>query len=170
VSKRMIAVVLGATALALPGTAVAGSGTDRPAEKVAKQEHKTKKGKKDKSSKAKKAVTFVFKGVYNGDGVVTVQSGKAHAKKGGYVGTDVTFDMASAKVVAAEFDNVPGLTAADLQIGDQVLVQARLPRGTKAPAAAEEGAEPVEPAPIVARKVIDKTHPPVEDVEAAPAG
>jgi hypothetical protein len=160
VSKRMIAVVLGAAVLAVPGTAVAG-----PAEKVAKQQNKTK-GKKDKPAKAKKAVTFVFKGVYNGDGVVTVQSGNAHAKKGGYVGKDVTFALASAKVVAAEFDNVPGPTAADLQVGDQVLVQARLPRGTKAPAAGEAPA----PAAIVARKVIDKTHPPVEDVEAAPAG
>jgi hypothetical protein len=167
VSKRMIAVVLGAAALAVPGTAVAGpgNGKDKAADKVTKQERK-----KDKSSKAKKAVTFVFKGVYKGDGVVTVQSGNAHTRKGGYVGKDVTFDLASAKIVAAEFDNVPGLTAADLQVGDQVLVQARLPRGTKAPAAAEEGAEPVEPAAIVARKVIDKTHPPVEDVEAAPAG
>jgi hypothetical protein len=164
VSKRMIAVVLGATALALPGTAVAGSGKDKPAEKVAKQEHKTKKGKKDKSSKAKKAVSFVFKGVYKGEGVVTVESGNAHAKKGGYVGKDVTFDLSSAKVVAAEFDNVAGLTAADLQAGDQVLVQARLPRGTKAPVAADAA----EPAAIVARKVIDKTHPPVED-DAAPA-
>ena len=106
-------------------------------------------------------MTFVFKGVYNGEGVVTVESGNAHAKKGGYVGTDVTFDLSSAKVVAAEFDNVAGLTAADLQVGNQVLVHARLPRGTKAAVAAE-------PAAIVARKVIDKTHPPVED-DAAPA-
>jgi hypothetical protein len=162
-SKRMIAVVLGATVLAVPGTALAGTGHAK--DKVAKHEHKTTKGKKDKPSKAKKAVTFVFKGVYKGEGVVTVQSGNAHAKKGGYVGKDVTFDLASAKVVAAEFDNVAGLTAADLQVGDQLLVQARLPRGTKAPVAGEEGAEP---AAIVARKVIDKTHPPVDD-EAAPA-
>jgi hypothetical protein len=166
VSKRMIAVVLGATALAIPGPALAGNG--KAVETVAKQEQK--KGKKDKSSKAKKAVTFVFKGVYKGEGVVTVESGNAHARKGGYVGKDVTFDLASAKVVAAESDNVPGLTAADLQVGDQVLVQARLPRGTKAPAAAEEGAEAPEPTAIVARKVIDKTHRPAEDVEAAPAG
>jgi hypothetical protein len=167
-SKRMIAVVLGATVLAVPGTAVAGpghgKGKGKAAEKVAKHERKTN-GKKDKSAKAKKAVTFIFKGVYKGEGVVSVQSGNAHAKKGGYVGKDVTFDLASAKVVAAEFDNVAGLTAADLQVGDQLLVQARLPRGTKAPVAGEEGAEP---AAIVARKVIDKTHPPVDD-EAAPA-
>jgi len=167
-SKRMIAVVLGAAVLAVPGTAIAGPGkaNDKAAEKVAKQESKTTKGKKDKPSKAKKAVTFVFKGVYNGAGVVTVQSGNAHAKKGGYVGKDVTFDLASAKVVAAEFDNVAGVTAADLQVGDQVLVQARLARGTKAPAA-----EASEPAAIVARKVVDKTHPPVEDdAAAAPIG
>ena len=174
-SKRMIAVVLGAAVLAVPGTALAGpgKGKDKAAEKVAKQERKTTKGKKDKPSKAKKGVTFVFKGVYKGDGVVTVQSGNAHAKKGGYLGKDVTFDLASAKVVAAEFDNVAGLTAADLQVGDQVLVQARLPRGTKAPVAAEEGGEAAETAAIVARKVIDKTHPPVDDdaaPEPAPAG
>jgi hypothetical protein len=160
-SKRMIAVVLGAAVLAIPGTAVAESGPS----KVAKQEKRTKKGKKDKSSKAKKPVMFVFKGIYKGEGVVTVQSGNAHVRKGGYVGKDVTFDLASAKVVAAEFDNVAGLTAADLQVGDQVLVQARLRRGTKAPVA-DEGAEAVEPAAIVARKVIDKTHPPVEEADA----
>ena len=173
-SKRTIAVALGAAALLVPGTATAAKGTGhgKGAEKVAaKQEKKKAKGDK-KSSKAKKGVTYVFKGVYAGAGVVSVKSGNAHVRKGGYVGSDVTFDMASAKVVAAEFDGVAGVTAADLQVGDEVLVQAKQARGTKAPAAAEEGADAVAPAAIKARKVVDKTHPPVEetdDEEAVPA-
>ena len=170
-NKRVIAAAVGAAALLAPASAVAkhdghGKGAEKKAEHVVvNKQH----GKKDKSAKAKKPVTFVFNGVYKGAGVVTVSSGNAHVRKGGFVGTDVTFDLASAKVVAAESDNVPGLSAGDLQAGDVVLVQTRMPRGTKA-GAAGDGAEPTA---ITARKVVDKTHPPVEDetesdVEAEP--
>ena len=179
-TKRLMAVVLGAAVLAVPGTAVAGNGhgkgkgQEKAAEKRAKHESKSKKGKRD--AKAKKPVTFVFKGVYKGDGVVTVSKGNAHARKGGYVGTDVTFDLSAAKLVVADTDGTPGSTAADLQVGDEVLVQARLPRGTKAPAPVEavapaEGETTEAPAAeaIKARKVVDKTHPPVSDDEGEDA-
>ena len=180
--NRWMAVVLGAAVLAVPGTAVAkkddsAKGKDKAAAKVEKRE---KKAKKDKSSKAKKPVTFVFKGVYNGEGVVTVAKGNSHVRKGGYVGQDVTFDLSTAKLVVADTDGVPGITPADVQVGDQVLVQARLARGTKAPepaeaeepVAEESTEEPVgeeAPAAIKARKLVDKTHPPVEDDDAEPA-
>ena len=66
---------------------------------------------------------------------MTVASGNSRVRKGGYVGQDVTFDLSEAKLVAADTDGVAGVTAADVKAGDKVLVQARLPRGTKAPAA-----------------------------------
>src|ERR671917_427856 len=102
-SKRMIAVALGAAALLVPGTAAAekGSGKDKSEKVAAKQEKKQAKGNK-KKSKAKKGVSYIFKGTYVGAGVVTVKSGNAHVRKGDFVGQNVTFDMASAKVVAAE--------------------------------------------------------------------
>ena len=160
-SKQIVAAAAIAAALAaLPDGAAAsqGHGKGKGHEKAAaKQERKAAKGKK--------AVMFVFKGVYEGNGVVAVEKGNSHVRRAGFVGTDVTFDLAAAKVVAAEFDNVPGLSAGDLQAGDVVLVQARLPRGTKGAAPAEGAA----PTAIKARKVVDKTHPPVEDEAEAAA-
>src|SRR5215213_9531607 len=179
--NRWMAVVLGAAVLAVPGTALAKNDhakNDKASEKSHKHgsKHEKKHGKKDKSAKAKKAVTFVFKGVYKGAGVVTVAKGNAHVRKGGYVGQDVTFDMSAAKLVVADTDGVPGVTVADLQVNDVVLVQARQARGTKAPvvvpaddtaaASTETEEAPVAdeaPSAIKARKVVDKTHPPVSD-------
>ena len=162
-SRRKIAVALGVAVLAVPGAAAAKPGTMG----VTKQEKKASKGPKPKKVKS---VMYVFKGVYQGAGVVTVAKGNAHVRKGGYVGDDVTFDFAKAKLVVAETDGVAGVTAADLRVGDALLVQARLPRGTKAPepAAAGTGSEATPAAAIVARKVVDKTHPPVEDADEAP--
>jgi hypothetical protein len=182
-----MAVVLGAAVLAVPGTALAKSdhakGDHHKNHKSSEKSHKhgskhEKKSKKDKVSKGK---TYIFKGVYKGDGVVTVAAGNSRVRKGGYVGTDVTFDLSAAKLVVADTDGVPGITAADVQAGDVVLVQARLPRGSKAPvvddasddatdapAATESTDEPAaEETPasdaIKARKLVDKTHPPVKD-------
>ena len=172
--NRWMAVVLGAAVLAVPGTALAKndhakSGKDKASEKSHKHGSKHEK-------KAKKPVTFVFKGVYKGAGVVTVAKGNSHVRKGGYVGQDVTFDMSAAKLVVADTDGVPGVTVADLQVNDVVLVQARQARGTKAPvvvpaddtaaASTETEEAPVAdeaPSAIKARKVVDKTHPPVSD-------
>ena len=181
--NRWMAVVLGAAVLAVPGTAVAkGDHGKGHAKKEKAEHHKSAKkhGKKDKGQEAKKPKNFVFRGVYKGDGVVTVASGNGWVRKGGYVGKDVTFDLSAAKLIVADTDGVPGVTAADVQAGDLVLVQARLPRGSKAPEpeveapAAESAGDdaPVEEAPaaIKARKLIDYTHPPVSaDEEAEPA-
>jgi hypothetical protein len=160
-SKRLVAAAVAATVLAVPGTTAAhqghgkGKGQEKSAQKrAAKEQRRAEQGKKPGS--------FVFKGVYKGDGVVAVKAGNSRVRKGGFVGTDVTFDLSAAKVVAAESDNVAGLSAGDLQVDDVVVVKARLPRATKAPAAVEEGAEPTAPAVFKARQVIDQTHPPVE--------
>ena len=173
--NRWMAVALGAAVLAVPSTALAKNDhakKDKASEKSHK--HGSKHEKKAKKDKAAKGKTFVFKGVYKGAGVVTVAKGNAHVRKGGYVGQDVTFDMSAAKLVVADTDGVPGVTVADLQVGDELLVQARQARGTKAVVVpVEETAtattdEPVvEDAPaddaIKAHKLIDKTHPPVKD-------
>lgn len=173
--NRWIAVALGTVALAVPGTALA---TSDHSKKDHKSSEKTHKHGSKHESKPKKGKTYIFTGVYKGDGVVTVAKGNSRVRKGGYVGQDVKFDLSEAKLVVADTDGVPGLTAADVQAGDEVLVQARLPRGTKAPApvavdqpeatestdapAAEE--TPVSDA-IKARKLVDKTHPPVKDAD-----
>jgi hypothetical protein len=77
--------------------------------------------------------------------------------------------------VAADTDGVPGVTAADVKPGDLVLVQARLPRGTKAPeptteepapTATESTDDPVSeeaPAAIKARKLVVLSRPSAED-------
>ena len=176
--NRWMAVALGALVLAVPGTAVAKG--DHAKGKGHEKTHKVeKKAKKDKQAKkAKKPHTYVFKGVYKGEGVVTVESGNSRVRKGGYVGTDVTFDLASAKIVAADSDGVAGISAADVKAGDKVLVQARLPRGTKAPVTEEPVAEasteePVAeeaPAAIKAKKLVVLSRPEVEDeTETEPA-
>ena len=178
--KRWMAVVLGAAVLAVPGTALAkgdhakGHGKEKAErhQKAEKHGKKHKHAKKDKH--AKKPKSYVFKGVYKGDGVVTVTSGNSRVRKGGYVGQDVTFDLSKAKIVAADSDGVAGVSAADVKAGDKVLVQARLPRGTKAPAPAAPAApveaaaseEPVAdeaPAAIVARKLVVLSRPAAED-------
>jgi hypothetical protein len=171
-----MAVVLGAAVLAVPGTALAKGdhGKGKGHEKTHKVEKKAKKHKQGK--KAKKPHTYVFKGVYKGEGVVTVESGNSRVRKGGYIGTDVTFDLATAKIVAADTDGTPGVTAADVKAGDKVLVQARLPRGTKAPVAeapaaeasteepvAEEPTAEEAPAAIKARKLVVLSRPAVAD-------
>ena len=177
--NRWMAVVLGAAVLAVPGTALAKG--DHAKGKGHEKTHKVeKKAKHKKAKKAKKPASYVFKGVYKGDGVVTVTSGNSRVRKGGYVGQDVTFDLSKAKIVAADSDGVAGVSAADVKAGDKVLVQARLPRGTKAPAPApaeetpeatastEEPVVDEAPAAIVARKLVVLSRPAAE-VEAPEA-
>ena len=181
--NRWMAVALGAAVLAVPGTALAKGDHSKGKghEKTHKVEKQSKKGKKDKA--AKKAKSYVFKGVYKGEGVVTVASGNSRVRKGGYVGKDVTFDLASAKIVAADTDGVAGISAADVKAGDKVLVQARLPRGTKAPvteeptaesstddAVAEEPVAEEAPAAIKARKLVVLSRPAVDDESEKPEG
>lgn len=176
--NRWMAVVLGAAVLAVPGSALAKGDHAGKGKGHAKTHKVEKKAKKQKhAKKAKKPKSYVFKGVYKGDGVVTVSSGNSRVRKGGYVGQDVTFDLTTAKVVAADSDGVAGVTADDVKAGDLVLVQARLPRGTKAPeptteepapTATESTDDPVSeeaPAAIKARKLVVLSRPSAEDDE-----
>jgi hypothetical protein len=149
---RTLAALLGAAALALPAAALAhpgGKRHDKPA---------TKHAAKGKAKKAKK-VMFVFKGTFTAPGTVQVVAGNAHVRKGGFVGNAVTFDLASAKLVVADTDAGGSIDLADVKDGDAVLVQARLARRTEyTPPSDGEIAEA-----IIARKLLDRTNPPVED-------
>jgi carbohydrate-selective porin OprB len=154
-NTRNIAAVLGAAALVLPAAAVAdpGHGNDKkPAKEVVKGKAKPKKAK---------TVMFVFKGTFTAPGTVTIVSGNAHVRKGGYVGQSVSFDLATARIVGVDTNADQKVDVADVADGDNVLVQARVAKRTKYVAPAEgETAEA-----IVARKLIDKTPSGTEDAE-----
>jgi hypothetical protein len=152
-STRILAAAVAAAALAVPAAAVAqpGKSKGKGAEKPAKVERK----------QAKK-VTFVFKGTFTAPGTIEVLAGNSHARKGGFVGEAVTVDLTSAKLVVADTNADGTVDVTDVKDGDSVLVQARIAKGTTFSAPAEgEVAETV-----AARKLVDKTNPPVEEVEA----
>jgi hypothetical protein len=159
--KRIVAAVLGAAALAVPTAAVADSGHGKGVEKKAAKENIKAK---DKGKKAKK-VMLVFKGTFTAQGTVEVVSGNAHVREGGFVGHQVMFDFASARVVVADTNADHKVGVTDVKDGDLVLVQARAVKGAEyaTPAEGETAAA------IVARKLIDKTNAPVEDEDPAPA-
>lgn len=94
-------------------------------------------------------VMYVFKGTY-GDpavqpGVVTVNHGNGRVQHGGFVGTDVQFDLSSAKIVAGDTTGDGSVTVDDVQSGDHVVVQARLPKQ-------DPGAQP-----FAAQRLVDQT-------------
>jgi hypothetical protein len=154
--KSVIAVVLGAVALAIPTAAAAdpghrmghGHGQSAPTVKV----------KPERTGKAKKVKTvmFVFKGSFAAPGTVAVVAGNAQARKGGFVGQSVSFDVSGAKVVADDTNGDSAIDVSDVKDGDLVLVQARLPKGAKFAVTAAGSTPPA----IVARKLIDKTNAP----------
>ncbi len=150
-NKRILVAAATAAALAVPAAAVAQPGKGKGADKPAKVD-----GKKPKK------VTFVFRGTFTAPGTIEVLAGNAHARKGGFVGEALTVDLASAKLVVADTNGDGALDVTDVKDGDRVLVQARIAKGTKfaAPAEGETAAT------IPARKLVDKTNPPVEDAEA----
>jgi hypothetical protein len=104
---------------------------------------------------------FVFKGTFTAPGTVSVTSGNAHVRKGGYVGQSIAFDLSTAKIVGVDTNADLKVDLADVANGDKVLVQARVAKGTKyaAPAAGETATA------IVARKLIDQTGVPTDDAE-----
>ena len=97
---------------------------------------------------------YVFKGKFSAPGTVEVTSGNSHVRKGGFVGEAVTFDFASAKVVAADTNADQKVDVTDVKDDDVVLVQARAAKRTTYAEDAEA---------IAARKLVDKTNAPVED-------
>lgn len=57
-------------------------------------------------------VMYVFKGSYDGGGVVTVDKGNGHVKKAGLAGQDVQFALSAAKLDVAD-TNVDGSVTVD---------------------------------------------------------
>ena len=93
-------------------------------------------------------VMYVFKGTYGPDaGVVTVDHGNGHVKKAGLVGGPVSFDLSAARLEVADTNADGSVTPGDVQAGDVVQVQARLPKQ-------DPGDQP-----FAAKKLIDKTNP-----------
>jgi hypothetical protein len=134
-TTRRAAAVIGTAALLLPSAAFA---KDKPA----------------KHAKPVKTANYIFKGVWNADGTVTISGGNARVRKGGLVGKSLTFTLDAAKLRVADTNADGAVNAADVVAGDKVVIQARLPRS-----------EPGE-GPFAARKLVDQTHPVVEEPEA----
>jgi hypothetical protein len=99
--------------------------------------------------------TFVFKGTVAAvdaegtDVTVAVTRGNRAARR--FVGRQVTFDVATAKLVVADIDGDGAPDADDVRPGDAVVVQARLPRSVTATA------------PLPARRLVDLTSPPADE-------
>ena len=100
-----------------------------------------------------KGVSYVFKGTYAGDGVVSVEKGNARVRKNDFVGTDVTFDLSATKLTVADTNGDTVVTVDDVVVGDKVVVKAKLPKGDPG-----DG-------PYAARHLVDQTNPPVEETE-----
>ena len=140
-TRNSLIAMLGIAALALPATAAGVPSADKPE----KPDHGGGNGKDP-------TVSYVFKGTYVGDGVaVTVAHGNKHVRKAEFVGTDVQFDLSTAKVTVADVNADGAANLADVVAGDEVVVKARLPKG-------DPGVQP-----YVAKHLVDKTNAPAED-------
>jgi hypothetical protein len=146
---RNVIAGLGAAALLIPSAAVAAPGKGKA---PAKPDVSAKSEKRVKPKKVK-TVMYVVKGVYDETGKVDATGGNKHAKRANLVRSDVELDLTKAKLVVADTDGDQQITLADIKAGDKLVVQLKLPRT-------------LGDAPLVARKVVDQTNPPVEEDEA----
>lgn len=149
---RRVVAALGATALFVPSAAVAAPGKGKA---PAKPDASAKSEKRAKSKKVK-TVMYVVKGVYDGPGKIDVTGGNKHAKRADLVRADVAIDLTRAKLVVADTTGDSQVTLDDIKVGDKVVVQLRLPRV-------------LGDTPLVARKVVDQTNPPVDESDEVPA-
>ena len=142
---RNLILMLGVALLVLP--AALSEGRERHGHgKSADRHGPGLKHAERKAAKKAHNVTYVFKGTFNlADSSVTVVKGNKHVRRAGFVGTQVVFDLTDARIKVADNNADGKRDAADLQDGDKVVVQARLPRR-------EPGA-----APFAARKLVDQT-------------
>jgi hypothetical protein len=154
-------VVLGtAAALAAPAAAVAKKGGHGKQHKNSHSLEAKSHGKGKAKGKSKPKM-FVFKGVVasvDAD-VVTVSVKKGNGRGRRAATQDVAFDVAAARVIAADTNADGSVNAADVKVGDRVLVQARLATDVDFTAG-----------PHVARKLIDLTTPPVAEDDEDEAG
>jgi len=141
--KNSLLLALGVAVLAFPAGAVAKHGENHGKAKG----HAN--GGKAKGHAKPHAVGYLFKGFYAGEGMVEVNRGNAHVRKGGFVGETVEFDLSDARIVVRDTNLDGKRDVEDVEEGDWVLVKARLPR-------TDPGSEPFE-----ARWLIDKTNTPL---------
>jgi hypothetical protein len=143
--KRVIVAGLTMVVLAVPTAAAAsphhGARQRPPAQAGAA-------GKANGKAKPAHKVTFVFRGTFTAPGTVTVTSGNAPVRKGGFVGKAVIFDLSGARIVATDTNGDQTVDLRDVKDGDRVLVQARLPKPTTDPPTAGN---------IVAARLLDQT-------------
>jgi hypothetical protein len=127
-TKHKIAALLGVVALAAPAAVAAheGAGKTKPAQ-------------------------YNVKGVYAGDGVVSVNHVNGHARKAGWKDTDVAFDFSSAQIRVADTNEDGVRDLADVAVGDRVKVKARLPKR-------DPGA-----GPYAAQRLVDRSSLPGDD-------
>jgi hypothetical protein len=132
--NRKVAAVLGVAALAVPAASIAkppegrGGGTTKPAQ-------------------------YNVKGIYAGDGVVSVNHVNGHARKAGWKGTDVAFDFTAAQIRVADTNGDGSRDLADVTVGDRVKIKARLPKR-------DPGA-----GPYAAQRLVDESNRPGEPGE-----
>jgi hypothetical protein len=134
--KKTSLIALGIGALAIPAAAVADPGHGHGHGPGGNHGHGHNP-----------TVMYVFKGSYDGGGVVTVNHGNGHVKKAGLVGQDVTFDLSAASLDVADTNADGSITVDDVVTGDNVLVQARLPKQ-------DPGDQP-----FAAKHLVDQTNP-----------
>jgi hypothetical protein len=124
-------VVLGVVALAVPAGAFAKPG-----------EHG---GKGKAKGHRPHNVAYVFKGIYSGEASIEVKRGNSRVRKGGFIGQTVAFNLEATRIVVRDVNADGERNLDDVQVGDWVLVKARLPR-------TDPGEQPFD-----ATKLIDKT-------------
>lgn len=137
--KKTSLIALGIGALAVPAAAVADSGGHGHGHGHA---HENTHGHGHNPT-----VMYVFKGTYDGDGVVSVNHGNGHANNTGLVPGDVSFDLSATNLVVADTNGDGSVTVDDVVAGDKVVVQARLPK---------EAGDP----PFAAKRLVDQTNAP----------
>jgi hypothetical protein len=131
--KKTSLTALGVVALAVPAAAIAKPGGDHG------RGHGHGHGRNP-------TVSYVFKGTYEGAGVVAVEHGNGHVMKADLIG-DVQFDLTDAKLRVADANGDGSVTADDVAKGDRVVVKARLPKK-------DPGAQP-----FAAKQLVDQTNP-----------
>lgn len=139
--KHTALAALGTVVLALPAAAIASNGHGHA------NGHSNGHNGHANGHSSNHNVTYVFKGTYDGSGLVSVNHGNAQARRAGLLGQDVQFDLTNAKLSVADTNGDQVIDANDLVTGDAVLVQARRPKG-------EPGSQP-----FAARMVVDQTNP-----------
>jgi hypothetical protein len=129
--RRSCLAALGVAALAVPAAAVAHPGHG----------HANGHGKNH-------PVTYVFKGAYDGNGLVNVTHGNHHARQANLVGNgDVQFDLTNTRLSVADTDNSGVIDVNDVLNEDAVVVKARLPR------------QDPDSTSIAAKHLVDQTNP-----------